>query len=69
MDAKFLREMDNYIRNNIQDEEILVEEWLAYGVPDGSNMLELCHLANEPEAVADILESFARTILLDSKNH
>ena len=66
MDAKFLKDMDNFIRKNIQDEELFVEEWLAYGIPDGADMLEICHIANDKDLVADVLESFVRCVLKDN---
>ena len=68
MDAKLLRDMDKYIRKNIQNEEIIVEEWLAYGVPDGADMLDLCEIANDLHLTADVLESFARCVLENEKN-
>jgi hypothetical protein len=34
-----LRTMDEYIRNNIGDEEIL-DVWLQYGIPDGTESFD-----------------------------
>ena len=42
--VKFLKEFDQYVRNCIDDERIILH-WLILGVPDGSTEEELEEIA------------------------
>ena len=37
----FLRQFDKYVRDNIGDDEITIDIWLALGVPDGATEIDL----------------------------
>lgn len=66
--SKFGKEMDNYLRENIQDKEILWSLWETLGIPDGATEKDYDDLEND-EFWTDVCESFMRCILLDAKNH
>lgn len=60
---EILKKMDDFILANVQDEEIFVNDWLAYGVPDGVDYETLEFIAFTDESYFDCLESFARCII------
>ena len=55
--ALLLARMDDYIRENVDDEDVF-EEWLAYGVPDGTE--EYTWLAKDIGIFAGIVGCFLR---------
>ena len=56
---KFLVDFDNFIRNKIEDEEILMS-WLMCGLPDGWNEYDLIDIAEDEELWNDVVECFRR---------
>ena len=52
-----LKAMDNYIRE-VVDDEVVLEEWLRLGVPDGANYDDLEEIAEDEELVTSIIETF-----------
>lgn len=67
--SKLGKEMDNYLRENIQDEEIFWYVWAAMGMPDGATEDDYKDLEDGDEFWTDCLEAFMRSVLLDAKNH
>lgn len=55
--ALMLAEMDDYIRDNVDDEDVF-EEWLAEGVPDGTE--EYTWMAENLDIFLDIIKCFVR---------
>lgn len=65
MSLVLLKEMDKYMRNNIEDEELFIEEWLTYGIPDDVHHEDLEFILSDRERYIGILESFVRSCILD----
>jgi hypothetical protein len=57
-----LKEMDNYIRNNIEDETNFYY-WLSDGVPDQCDDDTYMFIATDTNSYFDILETFAICVL------
>jgi len=57
---KLLKAMDEFVRNEIGDEEITCDVWLACGVPDGAKEDDYDDIANDREMYHDVLECFAK---------
>lgn len=66
---KLGKKMDDYLRNNIEDEEIFWSVWAAMGIPDGASKEDYEDLKDSNEFWTDCLEAFMRSVLLDAKNH
>lgn len=66
--SKLGKEMDNYLRENIQDEEIFWSVWAAMGMPDGATEEDYEDLEDD-EFWTDVCEAFMRCVLLDAENH
>lgn len=67
--SKLGKEMDNYLRENIQNEEIFWSVWASMGMPDGATEDDYEDLKESDEFWTDCLEAFMRCVLLDAKNH
>lgn len=61
--AAFLEQFDEYIRENIDDEEIF-DYWLEQGVPDGADIDELVEIAKDEELWFDCVIAFAKCCAL-----
>ena len=66
---KLGKKMDDYLRSNIEDEEIFWSVWAAMGMPDGASKEDYENLKDSDEFWTDCLETFMRCVLLDAKNH
>ena len=55
----FLRQMDDYVKNIIGDESIIMK-WLMCGLPDGYNEIDLEGIASDEELWLDCVNCFAR---------
>lgn len=66
--SKLGKEMDNYLRENIQDEEIFWSVWATMGMPDGATKEDYEDLEDD-EFWTDVCESFMRCVLFDAENH
>lgn len=66
---KLGKKMDDYLRSNIEDEEIFWSVWAAMGIPDGASKEDYEDLKDSDEFWTDCLEAFMRSVLLDAKNH
>lgn len=66
---KLGKEMDDYLRSNIEDEEIFWSVWAAMGIPDSASKEDYEDLKDSDEFWTDCLEAFMRSVLLDAKNH
>lgn len=64
--AELGKKMDNYLRENIQDEEIFYGIWAMMGVPDGATEEDYDDLKDDDDFWTDCLEAFMRTILIDA---
>ena len=59
---EILKKIDDFIRANVQDEEILVSDWFAYGVPDCADYETLEFVAFTDDGYIEFLERFVRFI-------
>lgn len=66
---KLGKKMDDYLRSNIEDEEIFWSVWATMGIPDGASKEDYEDLKDSEEFWTDCLEAFMRCVLLDAKNH
>ena len=55
----FLKQFDNYIINEIGDEE-LIDQWLMGGLPDGYTDEDLDFIANDDDEWNDVVDLFSR---------
>lgn len=67
--SKLGKKMDDYLRNNIQDEEIFWRVWASMGMPDGATEDDYKDLEGNDDFWTDCLEAFMRCVLIDAKNH
>lgn len=56
----FLMQFDKYVREIIGDDDITVNIWLAFGVPDESTEEDLFEIAGDDESWNDCVECFAQ---------
>lgn len=63
--SKLGKKMDNYLRENIQNEEIFWSVWASMGMPDGATEDDYEDLKESDEFWTDCLEAFMRCVLLD----
>ena len=56
--AKIMREMDNYIRDNVGDEDLFMY-WLQEGVPDEADDEMLLELAEIESCWMNVINAFA----------
>lgn len=62
---EFLKQFDDYVRNVIGDDEIFYDIWLAEGVPDGYNEVDLKEIAEDDELWLDCVECFKKCCELE----
>lgn len=60
--------MDDFLRKNINDEGIFINDWLAMGVPDCYDNDDLEFIANDEKSYIECLESFVRCMFYDAEN-
>ena len=60
-----LQAMDNYVRYNIEDEEIICDLWFATGLPDGWDEEDLYSIAEDNEQWLLAIKTFHRCCSLD----
>lgn len=65
--AKLGKKMDDYMRENIQNEEIFWSVWASMGIPDGATEDDYEDLKESDEFWTDCLEAFMRCVLLDTQ--
>ena len=56
---EFLKQFDYYVRNIIGDDDIIVNTWLAGGVPDGYTEEDLKEIAFYDDLWLDCVNCFA----------
>ena len=56
---EFLKQFDYYVRNIIGDDEIICDIWLAEGLLDGYNEIDLKEIALNNELWLDCVNCFA----------
>lgn len=66
---KLGKKMDDYLRSNIEDEEIFWSVWATMGIPDGASKEDYDDLKDSDEFWTDCLEAFMRCVLFDARNH
>ena len=66
--AKLGKKMDDYMRENIQNEEIFWSGWASMGMPDGATEDDYEDLKESDEFWTDCLEAFMRCVLLDTQD-
>ena len=52
--------MNAYILDNVQDEEVIVDDWFAEGIPDGATEDDLQTIAENEELWLNTIKCFAR---------
>ena len=52
--------MNAYILDNVDDEEIIYDDWFAVGVPDEATEDDLRTIASDEELWLDTIKCFAR---------
>ena len=52
--------MNEYVLNNVQDENMIVDDWFMVGVPDCATEEDLRTIAEDEELWLDAINSFAR---------
>lgn len=62
-DADLIKRMDEWLRHNINDEDILFQ-WF-YTVPDEVTPQDCIDLASDPEEMARITKKFAKLVMAD----
>lgn len=65
--VKLLKEMDKYIRENINDEELFCEVWLLY-MPDEASKDDYEFIAENEANYNECLEVFTRICIEDAKD-
>ena len=67
--GKFLWDMDGYIREHVNDEDLIIGSWFSIGIPDGADLEECIEIARDlnPEIIVDIFYSFAKCVMRDSE--
>lgn len=66
---KLGKKMDDYLRSNIEDEEIFWSVWATMGIPDGASKEDYEDLKDSDEFWTDCLEAFMRCVLLDTRDY
>lgn len=66
--AELGKKMDNYLRENIQDEENFYGIWTMMGVPDNATKEDYDDLKDDDGFWTDCLEAFMRCVLLDKED-
>lgn len=64
-DGKLIRDMDTFLRQNINDEEAFMR-WL-YVVPDECTDDDCDYVAEDPEEFMQALKIFAELVLLEAQ--
>jgi hypothetical protein len=52
--------MNSYLLNNVTNEEVIIDDWWAVGVPDMPTEEDLRTIAEDEELWLDAVNSFAR---------
>ena len=60
--AKLMQEMDEYINNEIGDEDI-IDYWLMYGVPDDSDIEDLYDIAMADDIWCSVCDAFGKCLV------
>lgn len=66
--ASLGKQMDDYLRDNINNEEIFWGVWASMGIPDGATEDDYEDLEDNDEFWTDCLEAFMRCVLLDKED-
>lgn len=64
--AKFLKQMDDYVRDSIGDETI-TDYWLSMGLPDGADDDEIREIAEDDEEWVEMVEAFAYCLRMEEE--
>lgn len=64
--AKLLREMDDWLYENIYDEDV-IDYWLMYGVPDGADDEMLLDFASDDSIWLNIIKAFDEVLKRESE--
>lgn len=62
--VSLLNRMENFLRENIQDEEVF-DYWLTLGLPDMPSESDIDYVAGNPSSLVDCLYAFVMTVLND----
>ncbi len=65
---EFLKQMDDYVRDMIGDDDITTDIWFAGGVPDGYDEQDLIDIAEDDDLWLDTVNCFAKCCKLGLTN-
>lgn len=64
--VKILKEMNEYIFNEIGDEDI-IDYWLLYGMPDDSEDDDFLMVAEDEESWVNVVKTFAGCLRMNDE--
>ena len=64
--VKILKEMNEYVFNEIGDEDI-IDYWLLYGMPDDSEDDDFLMVAEDEESWVNVVKTFYKCLKMNSK--
>lgn len=64
---KLLVQFDEYVRNEIGDDDITCDVWLSEGLPDGYNEDDLNEIAEDDELWLDCVKAFGKCCRLGGR--
>lgn len=64
--VKILKEMNEYVFNEIGDEDI-IDYWLLYGMPDDSEDDDFLMVAEDEESWVNVVKTFDKCLKMNSK--
>lgn len=64
--VKILKEMNEYIFNEIGDEDI-IDHWLMFGMPDDSEDDDFLMVARDEESWNSVVETFANCLKMNGE--
>ena len=67
--AESLKKLNDYILNEIQNEDLIVNYWFATGIPDQPVELDFYNIANDKELFSDCIKTFVRILELEEKSN
>ena len=67
--AETLKKLNDYILENIDDEELIVNYWFATGIPDYPTEEDFYDTAEDKELYDDCIKTFARILELEEKSN
>lgn len=67
--AELGKKMDDYLRENIKNEDNFYDIWAMMGIPDGATEGDYNDLKDDDGFWTDCLEAFMRALLFDAEEN